>query len=249
MVLQRFLVVTYPAQSHINPALQLAKRLITMGAHVTLLVTLHLYRRIANKITIPGLSLLPFSDGYDAGLSFSLSPRDIPSFLLLWKPSLLSFVLPSFEAQIKQLDLEANPTEEKSVVYVSFGSYLELSKRQMEEIARALLDCGCPFLWVIREKVKSNDQGQISNDINGSEVHISNDENNGQQTLGGHRRVQTGRRTLYKHGSRKRKAMMCIGKTVRNDACNYGVIPHLNGGTQWCDLLQNVMKNGSGPSG
>ena len=43
--------------------------------------------------------------------------------------------------------------EEDSVVYVSFGSYFELSKRQMEEIARGLLDCGRPFLWVVREKV------------------------------------------------------------------------------------------------
>jgi len=38
-----------------------------------------------------------------------------------------------------------------SVVYVSFGSLAVLSLRQMEEIARALLDSGYPFLWVIRE--------------------------------------------------------------------------------------------------
>ncbi|XP_020228471.1 crocetin glucosyltransferase, chloroplastic-like [Cajanus cajan] len=320
MVLQRVLIVTYPAQSHINPALQLAKKLITMGTHVTLLLTLHLYRRITNKITIPGLTLLPFSDGHDAGfntvhspdadlnhyvqelkrrvsdfvsnlistankahvpftclvytlllpcvadvarglglptalfwiepatvldilyhyfhgradyineetkkkgsvtlpgLSFSLSARDVPSFLLRWKPVVFSTILPSFEEQILQLDMETNPTvlvntfealevealravdrfnvipvipigplipsafldgkdphdtsfgadifpvsrdyvewldskQENSVVYVSFGSYWELSKRQMEEIAVALLDCGRPFLWVIRKKV------------------------------------------------------------------------------------------------
>jgi len=148
------------------------------------------------------------------GLPFSLSQRDIPSFLLQWKPTMLSFTFPAFEEQILQLDREINPTvlvntfealesaalravdginmipigplipsafldgrdpsdscfggdifplsndyvtwldskEEKSVVYVSFGSYLELSKRQMEEIARALFDCGRPFLWVIRGK-------------------------------------------------------------------------------------------------
>lgn len=44
--------------------------------------------------------------------------------------------------------------EERSVVYVSFGSFCVLSKTQMEELARALLDCGSPFLWVIREKEK-----------------------------------------------------------------------------------------------
>ncbi|TKY59939.1 Crocetin glucosyltransferase [Spatholobus suberectus] len=217
MLPHRFLLVIYPAQGQLNPALQFAKRLIAMGACVTLPITLHVHRRcITNKTTIPGLSLAPFSDGYDHGLSFLLSPRDIPSFLLLWKPSLLSFVFASFEEQIKQLDLEANPTvlvntfealeaealravdklnmipigplipsafldgkdpddtsfggdllpvsndyvewldskEEKSVVYVSFGSYFELSTRQAEEIAGALLDCGRSFLWVIREQEK-----------------------------------------------------------------------------------------------
>ncbi|KAK7400057.1 hypothetical protein VNO78_11256 [Psophocarpus tetragonolobus] len=219
----------------------------------------------ANKLTIPDLSFLPFSDGYDSGFnpslhihadfklyrselkqrsshfvcnlilstanpftllwiqpapvfdilyhyfhghadyinhqtkaspscSISLSPPDLPSFLLLSKPSVLSFILPLFQKQFLQLDQETNPTvlvntfdslevdslraihninmipigplipsafldgkdatdstfggdifpvsndylqwldskEDKSVVYVSFGSYLELSMRQME---------------------------------------------------------------------------------------------------------------------
>ncbi|KAL2343501.1 hypothetical protein Fmac_004786 [Flemingia macrophylla] len=328
MVLKHILIVTYPAQSHINPALQLAKKLITMDAHVTLLLTLHLYRRITNKITIPGLTLLPFSDGHDAGfnalhcsdedhklyledlkrctsdflsnlilstpypfscvvytlllpcvdhvarrfnlpttllwiepatvldifyyyfhdhadyinqqtkngssvtlpgLSFSLSSRDMPSFLLRWKSGVFSnLALPMFEEHILQLDMEStNPTvlvntfealevealravdrvnmipigplipsafldgrdphdtsfggdifqvscdyvewlntkQENSVVYVSFGSYWELSKRQMEEISIALLDCGYPFLWVIRKKVvdgKEEEEDDIS---------------------------------------------------------------------------------------
>ncbi|XP_027343773.1 UDP-glycosyltransferase 75C1-like [Abrus precatorius] len=315
-----FLLIIYPAQGQLNPALQFAKRLIAMGARVTLPITLHMHRRISNKTTITGLSLAPFSDGHDdgfnaihgtdsdfnlyvsdfkhrvshfitnlilssaregrpftcltytllvpwapelargfnlpsamlwiepatvldilyyyfhgygdyindktkegssrsialPGLPFLLSPRDIPSFLLAWKSSVLSFVFPLFEEQIQQLDLEANPIilvntfealeaealravdkfnmipigplipsafldgkdpsdtsfggdlfplskdyvewldtkAELSVVYVSFGSYFELSRRQTEEIARALLDCGCPFLWVIREKEK-----------------------------------------------------------------------------------------------
>ncbi|XP_030467343.1 crocetin glucosyltransferase, chloroplastic-like [Syzygium oleosum] len=37
-----------------------------------------------------------------------------------------------------------------SVIYVSFGSTAVISKRQAEELACALLDCGRPFLWVIR---------------------------------------------------------------------------------------------------
>ncbi|XP_061373023.1 phloretin 4'-O-glucosyltransferase-like [Gastrolobium bilobum] len=320
MIHHRFLLITYPGQGHLNPALEFAKRLIAMGAaHVTLGITVHMYRRMTKKVNIPGLSLVPFSDGYDDGFNaiagadadyklytselkrrdsefvtnlivssaqeghpftcltytlivpwaqevargfnlptallwiepatvlgilyyyfhgygdyinekftkeplcssialpgfpFLLSPRDIPSFLLVSNPSVLSFVFPLFEEQIKVLDMENNPIvlvnsfealepeafravdklnmipigplipsayldgkdstdtsfggdffqdsndyiqwlDSKpglSVVYVSFGSYFVLSKRQMEEIARALLDCGCPFLWVIREK-------------------------------------------------------------------------------------------------
>ncbi|KAL7209410.1 hypothetical protein ACSBR1_031030 [Camellia fascicularis] len=40
--------------------------------------------------------------------------------------------------------------EDSSVVYVSFGSVCELSKNQIEEIARGLLKSHRPFLWVIR---------------------------------------------------------------------------------------------------
>ncbi|XP_020226751.1 UDP-glycosyltransferase 75C1 [Cajanus cajan] len=323
----RILLVIFPAQGQINPALQFAKRVISMGARVTLPITLHLHRRIANKTSIPGLSLAPFSDGHDDGLnpvggaadsvltlyatllqqrasdfishlilssakegnpftcflytllvpwapqlahrfnlptamlwiqpatvlnifyhyfngyadhinhksksktnaillpgfSFSLSPRDIPPFLLQREPGLSSFVFPLFEEQIHQLELEPNPIvlvntfeeleeealrgvdklnmipigplipsafldgkdprdtsfgadifpvasdyvewldskQENSVVYVSFGSYWELSKRQMEEIAVALLGCGHPFLWVIRKKVVDGKEEEV----------------------------------------------------------------------------------------
>ncbi|MED6134216.1 hypothetical protein PIB30_035007 [Stylosanthes scabra] len=316
---RRFLLVIYPAQSHINPALQLAKRLISMGVHVTLLITLHMYRRMPNKPSIPGLSLLTYSDGYDAGfsvftggdedyrlyaselkrrgsefiddlitfrakegepftcliysllvpwahevardlqlptallwiqaatvmsivhryfhgyetlisdkikskdealtipgLNLSLSACDVPTFLLVSPTNPVSFIFPVFEEQFQVLDKETNPIvlvntfealepealravdginmipigplipsafldgtdpadtsfggdilnatdddyvewldskAESSVVYVSFGSYHELTKKQTLEIARALLGCNRPFLWVIREKM------------------------------------------------------------------------------------------------
>ncbi|PQQ18455.1 crocetin glucosyltransferase chloroplastic [Prunus yedoensis var. nudiflora] len=41
---------------------------------------------------------------------------------------------------------------------MSFGSVSALSKDQMEEIAKGLLDYGRPFLWVIREKEERNEQ-------------------------------------------------------------------------------------------
>ncbi|XP_038689378.1 crocetin glucosyltransferase, chloroplastic-like [Tripterygium wilfordii] len=44
-----------------------------------------------------------------------------------------------------------------SVIYVSFGSLSVLAKPQMEEIARALIDTGHPFLWVIRETDKEKE--------------------------------------------------------------------------------------------
>jgi UDP:flavonoid glycosyltransferase YjiC (YdhE family) len=77
---------------------------------------------------------------------------------------------------LEWLDLKG----ESSVVYVSFGTLAVLSKRQMDEIACALLDSGFPFLWVIRdnklqkqkdeedddelsyrEEIEKNDNGKI----------------------------------------------------------------------------------------
>ncbi|XP_059447402.1 UDP-glycosyltransferase 75C1-like [Corylus avellana] len=51
-----------------------------------------------------------------------------------------------------------NSKPKSSVVYVSFGSLLVLSKQQMEEIARGLLDSGRPFLWVIKAKENGEEE-------------------------------------------------------------------------------------------
>jgi len=312
-----FLTITYPIQGHINPALQFAKRLISLGAQVTFATTIHLYSRLVNKPTISGLSFATFSDGYDDGhksntdadvvtymselkrrssefltdiilsakregrpftcltytliipwvakvarelhlpsallwiqaatvfdiyyyyfhehgdyitnkskdatslielhgLPFSLKSRDLPSFLS--SSNTYTFAVQSFKEQLQILDEETNPRvlvntveefevealsavdvgkikmipigplipsafldgndptdtsfgadvvrvepednylewldskDESSVVYVSFGTLVVFSKRQMEEIARALLDSGFSFLWVVRDK-------------------------------------------------------------------------------------------------
>ncbi|KAK7318999.1 hypothetical protein RJT34_03708 [Clitoria ternatea] len=314
-----FILVLFPAQGHINPAFQLAKRLIiSFGARVTISTTLRMHRRLTNKPSLPSLSFLPFSDGFDdtaatanqsslyaselkrrgsqfltnlilshaqEGHPFTcllytpllpwaaevargfhlptailwtqpatvldilyhyfhgyrdyindktkedpscsielpglprvlmLTPRDLPSFLLNSNPSLDPLIVSMFEEQFNDLDVETKPRilvntfealetqalravdkfsmipigplipsafldgkdpsdtsfggdmlhfsngyvewldsmAEMSVVYVSFGSFCVLSKIQMEELARALLDSGRPFLWVIREKEK-----------------------------------------------------------------------------------------------
>jgi UDP-glucoronosyl and UDP-glucosyl transferase len=45
--------------------------------------------------------------------------------------------------------LNTNP--EKSVVYISFGSYSVISKRQLEEISRCLKEIRRPYLWIVRK--------------------------------------------------------------------------------------------------
>ncbi|XP_070675650.1 phloretin 4'-O-glucosyltransferase-like [Malus domestica] len=68
MVQHRFLLVTYPAQGHINPSLQYAKRLInTTCAHVTFVTSLSAHHHIGNGSIPDGLTYAPFSDGYDDG--------------------------------------------------------------------------------------------------------------------------------------------------------------------------------------
>ncbi|XP_030507451.2 phloretin 4'-O-glucosyltransferase [Cannabis sativa] len=65
-----------------------------------------------------------------------------------------------------------NSKNVRNVVYVSFGSLLDLPKEQMKEIAKGLLDFCHPFLWVIKEKshhkyhdddVDDNDNDELIN--------------------------------------------------------------------------------------
>ncbi|KAJ4968809.1 hypothetical protein NE237_015510 [Protea cynaroides] len=66
-----FLLVSYPSQGHLNPTLQLAKRLIsTTGTNVTLATTVYGQSLLTNKSTntlplIPGLSFAFFTNGFD----------------------------------------------------------------------------------------------------------------------------------------------------------------------------------------
>ncbi|XP_058200925.1 crocetin glucosyltransferase, chloroplastic-like [Rhododendron vialii] len=76
----------------------------------------------------------------------------IPSAFLDGKdPSDNSFggdLLPKSNDYIEWLDSKPRG----SVIYVAFGSMSGLAKQQTEEVARGLLDCGRPFLWVMRGK-------------------------------------------------------------------------------------------------
>ncbi|XP_023756583.1 UDP-glycosyltransferase 75C1 [Lactuca sativa] len=308
-----FLLVTYPAQGHINPALQFAKRLLRLGVKVTFTTCLSAYRRMSKAGRIPdSLSFAPFSDGFDDGYNYkdsdasfyltqlrnrgkqslketilscdkagtpitclaytillpwaeevardlnlpsallwiqpasvfrvyyyyfngydkligedskdpswsielpglpSLKSRDLPSFCL--PSNTYNFALPLFKEQLDILDSEDRPKilmntfdaleeealkhideklkmvavgplipsafldgndpsdtsfggdlfekskdyiewmntkPEGSIVYISFGTLITLSKKQKEEMAQALLKIRRPFLWVIRDK-------------------------------------------------------------------------------------------------
>nr|BAB88935.1 glucosyltransferase [Nicotiana tabacum] len=317
MVQPHVLLVTFPAQGHINPCLQFAKRLIRMGIEVTFATSVFAHRRMAKTTTSTlskGLNFAAFSDGYDDGfkadehdsqhymseiksrgsktlkdiilkssdegrpvtsLVYSLllpwaakvarefhipcallwiqpatvldiyyyyfngyedaikgstndpnwciqlprlpllKSQDLPSFLLSSSnEEKYSFALPTFKEQLDTLDVEENPKvlvntfdalepkelkaiekynligigplipstfldgkdpldssfggdlfqksndyiewlnskANSSVVYISFGSLLNLSKNQKEEIAKGLIEIKKPFLWVIRDQ-------------------------------------------------------------------------------------------------
>ncbi|KAI7740485.1 hypothetical protein M8C21_022746, partial [Ambrosia artemisiifolia] len=63
-----FLIVTYPAQGHINPAFEFAKRLIRLGVKVTFAITISAYNKIANAGQLPDcFGYAVFSDGFDDG--------------------------------------------------------------------------------------------------------------------------------------------------------------------------------------
>nr|CAD1843043.1 unnamed protein product [Ananas comosus var. bracteatus] len=70
---QHFLVVTYPAQGHINPSQHLARRLArSTGARVTFSTAVSAHRRMFPSLSSPDqefsdglLSYIPYSDGSD----------------------------------------------------------------------------------------------------------------------------------------------------------------------------------------
>ncbi|GER32649.1 UDP-Glycosyltransferase superfamily protein [Striga asiatica] len=64
------LLVTLPAQGHINPSLRFAKRLLNMGIEVTFATSIHARHQMEKTAVGPtpdGLSFAPFSDGFDNG--------------------------------------------------------------------------------------------------------------------------------------------------------------------------------------
>ncbi|KAM7483231.1 hypothetical protein LguiB_007814 [Lonicera macranthoides] len=73
------LVLTYPAQGHINPLLQFAKRLSSKGLKTTFATTPY----TLSSVTASGVGLHPISDGYDGG-GFIQAPS-LESYLASFK--------------------------------------------------------------------------------------------------------------------------------------------------------------------
>eukprot|EP00252_Welwitschia_mirabilis_P023916 TRINITY_DN6897_c0_g1_i2.p1 TRINITY_DN6897_c0_g1~~TRINITY_DN6897_c0_g1_i2.p1 ORF type:complete len:256 (+),score=36.01 TRINITY_DN6897_c0_g1_i2:66-770(+) len=51
--------------------------------------------------------------------------------------------------------------EPGSVVYVAFGSLAQLTPTQMQELAKGLLACNHPFLWVIRPPITNTEEWEV----------------------------------------------------------------------------------------
>ncbi|KAK9664526.1 hypothetical protein RND81_14G048500 [Saponaria officinalis] len=64
---QHFLIVTLPVQSHVNPVLEFAERLLRTGAHVTLVTSVFGKRNAERRKLYDGLRIATFSDGNDDG--------------------------------------------------------------------------------------------------------------------------------------------------------------------------------------
>ncbi|XP_059632094.1 phloretin 4'-O-glucosyltransferase-like [Cornus florida] len=87
----------------------------------------------------------------------------IPSAFLDGKdPSDTSFGGDLFEKSTEYVEW-LNSKPESSVIYLSFGSFSVLSKKQMEEMAHGLLESQRPFLWIVR---KTDQNGKnIENEV------------------------------------------------------------------------------------
>ncbi|TKY69807.1 UDP-glycosyltransferase 74B1 [Spatholobus suberectus] len=70
------LVLPYPAQGHINPLVQFAKRLASKGVKATVATTHY----TANSISAPDITVEPISDGFDQG-GFAQTNNNVQLFL------------------------------------------------------------------------------------------------------------------------------------------------------------------------
>ncbi|KAK9141019.1 hypothetical protein Scep_010700 [Stephania cephalantha] len=99
----------------------------------------------------------------------AIGPLVPSAFLAGNDPSDTHFGADLFEPSNINYSQWLNSKDEASVVYVSFGSLVVLKRRQVEEIARGLIEIRRPFLWVFRaqEIGEGEEQGEIKSLIDG----------------------------------------------------------------------------------
>ena len=105
------LVVPYPAQGHINPMLQFAKRLASKGFKSSLATTVFISKSIPPQFA-PLIQVRPISDGYDEG-GFSQA-ESTPAYL----SSLRANGSKTLAQLVKTLSEEGDPV--KAVIYDGF---------------------------------------------------------------------------------------------------------------------------------
>ncbi|KAJ8634358.1 hypothetical protein MRB53_027694 [Persea americana] len=74
------LIISFPNHGIVNPTLELARRLVRVGARITYVTSVSAYRRIVSESPpLDGLSYASLSDGYDDGFTFKLDRESATS--------------------------------------------------------------------------------------------------------------------------------------------------------------------------
>ncbi|XXG78678.1 hypothetical protein AAC387_Pa08g2575 [Persea americana] len=122
-----FLIVCFPAHGIVNPTLELARRLVRVGARVTYVSSVSAYRRIIAESPPPdGLSYASFSDGYDDGFTFNLARESAASAAkIIDDDNLKSFIKQFDEAGAQKIsDLaRAFKEEGRPITCIIYGMF------------------------------------------------------------------------------------------------------------------------------
>ncbi|KAJ4954238.1 hypothetical protein NE237_011021 [Protea cynaroides] len=130
MVQLHFLVVSFPAQGHINPSLQFAKRLIRIGVHVTFVTSVSAHRRMTNTPTLEGLTRRWLT-------------CIVYNFLLTWVPELAR------DLHVRSALVWIQPVAVLDIYYYYFNGYDDVIDRNNNDPSFCLELPGLPFLTCI----------------------------------------------------------------------------------------------------
>ncbi|KAG6431471.1 hypothetical protein SASPL_109550 [Salvia splendens] len=163
-----YLITCFPIQGHINPTLQLAKTLATLGATVTFATSASGLKRVHDRLPSPdGLTYAPFSDENTPASDTTTYMTNIrrcgtENLIKILRNSLDTGWTRLVVTWIMRRRIIFNGwTRSKrldSVVYIAFGSLVVLSNEQKVEILQGLVESKRPFLWVVRSLDSEEDE-------------------------------------------------------------------------------------------